>query len=121
RTSPCRGWRDNGRRAVPFPGGHRHFRQRPYIEDSSKSPWPANGTCGPNACRLRISLLSIAETESMTLKAEPILPRFGAVCSGIDLTRPLTQEQVDEVTDAMDRWGVCVYRNTGLTDEQHVE
>lgn len=57
----------------------------------------------------------------MTLKAEPILPRFGAVCSGIDLTRPLTQEQVDEVTDAMDRWGVCVYRNTGLTDEQHVE
>lgn len=57
----------------------------------------------------------------MPLKAEPILPRFGAECSGIDLTKPLTQDQVDEVTQAMDRWGVCIYRNTGLTDEQHVD
>lgn len=57
----------------------------------------------------------------MPLKVEPILPYFGAECSGLDLTRPLNPDEVKQVTDAMDRYGVCVYRNTGLTDEQHVE
>lgn len=57
----------------------------------------------------------------MSLKVEPILPKFGAECSGLDITRPLSPDEVKQVTDAMDRYGVCVYRNTGLTDEQHVE
>jgi alpha-ketoglutarate-dependent 2,4-dichlorophenoxyacetate dioxygenase len=56
----------------------------------------------------------------MGLKVEPILPRFGAECSGLDLTRELTPAEVKEVTGAMDRYGVCVYRNTGLSDAQHV-
>lgn len=57
----------------------------------------------------------------MVLIATPITPRFGAEISGIDLTRPLTQAQVGEVIDAMAQWGVCVFRNTGMTDAQHVE
>ena len=57
----------------------------------------------------------------MALTATPITPRFGAEITGIDLTQPLTQEQVAEVIDAMATWGVCVFRNTGLTDAQHVE
>lgn len=57
----------------------------------------------------------------MPLKVEPILPRFGAECSGLDLTRPLSGEEVRQVTEAMDTWGVCIYRNTGLSDDQHVE
>lgn len=57
----------------------------------------------------------------MPLKVEPILPRFGAECSGLDLTKPLTPDEVKQVTDAMDTWGVCVYRNTGMNDDQHVE
>ncbi len=57
----------------------------------------------------------------MPLKVEPILPRFGAVCSGLDLTRTLTADEVKEVTDAMDTWGITVWRDTGMTDEQHVE
>jgi alpha-ketoglutarate-dependent 2,4-dichlorophenoxyacetate dioxygenase len=57
----------------------------------------------------------------MPLKVEPILPRFGAECSGLDLTQPLTEAEVKQVTDAMDTWGVCVYRNTGMNDDQHVE
>ena len=56
----------------------------------------------------------------MPLKVEPILPRFGAECSGLDLTRPLSPEEVRQVTDAMDTWGVTVWRNTGMNDEQHV-
>ena len=57
----------------------------------------------------------------MSLKVEPILPRFGAECSGLDLTKPLTPEEVRQVTDAMDTWGITVWRNTGMNDEQHVE
>jgi alpha-ketoglutarate-dependent 2,4-dichlorophenoxyacetate dioxygenase len=57
----------------------------------------------------------------MPLNVEPILPRFGAECSGLDLTRPLSPEEVRQVTDAMDKYGVTVWRNTGMTDEQHVE
>jgi len=57
----------------------------------------------------------------MPLKAEPILPRFGAECSGLDLTQPLGPDEVKQVTDAMDKWGICIFRDTGLTDEQHVE
>ena len=57
----------------------------------------------------------------MSLKVEPILPRFGAVCSGLDLTQPLSEDEIRQVTDAMDTYGVTVWRDTGLTDEQHVE
>ena len=56
----------------------------------------------------------------MSLVVKPILPKFGAECSGLDITKPLTPDELRQVTDAMDRYGVCVYRNTGLTDEQHV-
>jgi len=57
----------------------------------------------------------------MPLTIKPFLPRFGAECSGLDLTRPLSPEEVRQVTDAMDKWGVTVWRDTGLTDEGHVE
>jgi len=57
----------------------------------------------------------------MPLEVEPILPRFGAVCSGLDLTRPLSEDEVKQVTDAMDTWGVTVWRDTGMNDDQHVE
>ncbi|MBS1240250.1 MAG: tfdA 4 [Proteobacteria bacterium] len=57
----------------------------------------------------------------MGLHVKPILPKFGAECSGLDITRELTPDEIEQVTDAMDRYGVCIYRNTGLTDAQHVE
>ena len=57
----------------------------------------------------------------MPLLVEPILPRFGAVCSGLDLTRPLSPDEVKQVTDAMETWGVTVWRDTGMNDDQHVE
>ncbi|HYD23805.1 MAG TPA: TauD/TfdA family dioxygenase [Croceibacterium sp.] len=57
----------------------------------------------------------------MPLHVEPILPRFGAECSGLDLTRPLSEDEVRQVTDAMDSYGVTVWRDTGMNDEQHVD
>jgi alpha-ketoglutarate-dependent 2,4-dichlorophenoxyacetate dioxygenase len=56
----------------------------------------------------------------MPLKVDPILPRFGAECSGLDLTRPLSPDEVKQVTDAMDAYGVTVWRNTDMNDAQHV-
>ena len=57
----------------------------------------------------------------MPLNVEPILPRFGAECSGLDLTRKLAPEEVKQVTDAMDTYGVTVWRDTGMSDADHVE
>lgn len=57
----------------------------------------------------------------MSLIVEPILPRFGAECSGLDLTKPLGEDEVRQVTDAMDTWGVTVWRGVNLDDDQHVE
>ncbi|MXO58459.1 TauD/TfdA family dioxygenase [Altererythrobacter salegens] len=57
----------------------------------------------------------------MPLQVDPILPRFGAYCSGLDLTRKLSPEEVKQVTDAMDTWGVTVWRDTGMSDADHVE
>ena len=59
--------------------------------------------------------------KTRTLKVEPILPRFGAECSGLDLTRKLDEDEVRQITDAMDTYGICVFRNTGLDDTGHVE
>lgn len=56
----------------------------------------------------------------MALTVTPILPRFGAEVSGIDIALPLDAETQRALVEAMDRWGVCVYRNTGLDDESHV-
>ncbi len=57
----------------------------------------------------------------MALKCEPILENFGAECSGLDFTRPLTAGEVQQVIDAMSKYGVCVFRNTGMNDDQHVQ
>lgn len=57
----------------------------------------------------------------MALNVNPILPRFGAYCSGLDLTKPLDADAIKQITDAMDTYGVCVFRDTGLDDEGHVE
>ena len=56
----------------------------------------------------------------MPLTVKPILPRFGAEVSGVDLTRPLDPAMRREIVDTMNRWGVCVYRDTGLDDESHI-
>ena len=56
----------------------------------------------------------------MALTIKPMHPTFGAEISGVDVAKPLDPRVQAEVAAAMDRYGVCVYRNTGLTDEGHV-
>jgi alpha-ketoglutarate-dependent 2,4-dichlorophenoxyacetate dioxygenase len=54
------------------------------------------------------------------LKVQPILPRFGAELSGVDISKPLSDTDRQAILDAMAQWGVCVFRNTGLDDESHI-
>jgi alpha-ketoglutarate-dependent 2,4-dichlorophenoxyacetate dioxygenase len=56
----------------------------------------------------------------MSLTLKPLSPAFGAEITGLDLTRPLDPGSEAEVVAAIDRWGVCVYPATGLTDETHI-
>ena len=56
----------------------------------------------------------------MTIHAEPILPKFGAEVSGIDITRPLDEATQQQIIAVQDTWGVTVWRDTGLTDESHI-
>ena len=56
----------------------------------------------------------------MTLNVKPILPRFGAEVSGVDITQPLDEATQREILAIQDQWGVTVWRDTGLTDETHV-
>jgi alpha-ketoglutarate-dependent 2,4-dichlorophenoxyacetate dioxygenase len=56
----------------------------------------------------------------MTLRIKPILAKFGAEISGVDLTAPLTEAEKQEIIAAQDRWGITVWRNTGLDDDSHI-
>jgi alpha-ketoglutarate-dependent 2,4-dichlorophenoxyacetate dioxygenase len=56
----------------------------------------------------------------MSLKVTPIHGPFGAEISGVDLTRPLGEPDRAAIVAAMDRYGVGVFRDTGLDDDTHV-
>ena len=57
----------------------------------------------------------------MALRVKPILPRFGAEVSGVDITQPLDEATQQEIRAIQDQWGVTVWRDTGLDDESHIE
>ncbi len=54
------------------------------------------------------------------LTFKPILPKFGAEISGVDITKPLDAATQREIIDAQNTAGVTVWRDTGLTDETHI-
>ncbi len=56
----------------------------------------------------------------MDLTVTPILPRFGAEVSGVDISQPLDGDTRRRIRAIQDEWGVTVWRNTGLNDASHV-
>lgn len=56
-----------------------------------------------------------------SLEYKPIHPTFGAECAGIDFSKPIPQEVMDDIRANLGKYGVLVFRNTGLTDEQYVK
>ena len=60
----------------------------------------------------------------MTLSIRPAepdcLPDFAGVVEGIDLSRPVTPDQVAAITEGMDRFAVLVFRGQQIDDEQQL-
>jgi len=54
------------------------------------------------------------------LSITPQGPSFLAEVKGVDFSRPVDAATLREVVDAMDTFAVCVFRDTGLTDESHI-
>lgn len=59
-----------------------------------------------------------ATSRSRALRCEPINPYFGARAEGLDLSQPLSPDEIDELRAAMDHYGVLVFPAQDLTDEQ---
>ncbi|HTW73839.1 MAG TPA: TauD/TfdA family dioxygenase [Steroidobacteraceae bacterium] len=57
---------------------------------------------------------------AMGLTIKPILPKFGAELSGVQISRPLDAATRAAIIHAQNTYGVTVWRDTGLTDETHI-
>jgi alpha-ketoglutarate-dependent 2,4-dichlorophenoxyacetate dioxygenase len=56
----------------------------------------------------------------MALRLTPLNPLFVAEASGIDLRRPLGAGEVGDIDAAMDRYGVLVFRDQPLDQDQQI-
>jgi alpha-ketoglutarate-dependent 2,4-dichlorophenoxyacetate dioxygenase len=56
----------------------------------------------------------------MPLDVKTLGPSFVAEVSGVDFSKPLDRATLGEVVAAMDRYGVCVFRATGMNDAAHI-
>jgi alpha-ketoglutarate-dependent 2,4-dichlorophenoxyacetate dioxygenase len=56
----------------------------------------------------------------MTVAIKQIHPVFAGEVSGVDLTKPLSREDAIAVEEGMNRYGVLVFRNQDITDEQQI-
>jgi alpha-ketoglutarate-dependent 2,4-dichlorophenoxyacetate dioxygenase len=56
----------------------------------------------------------------MTLDAKAAGPSFAAEIAGVDFSRQLDSRRVAEIVAAMDRYAVCVFRGTALSDASHI-
>jgi alpha-ketoglutarate-dependent 2,4-dichlorophenoxyacetate dioxygenase len=54
----------------------------------------------------------------MSIQFEAIKPAIGARVSGVDLTKALTRDEAARIEAAMDRFGILVFHNQRITDEQ---
>jgi alpha-ketoglutarate-dependent 2,4-dichlorophenoxyacetate dioxygenase len=54
------------------------------------------------------------------IKYTPLHPTFGAECHGVDFSRALPSDVVDEIRDGLAKYGVLVFRQAQLDDARHV-
>ncbi|KAJ5087484.1 hypothetical protein N7456_011100 [Penicillium angulare] len=55
------------------------------------------------------------------ISVKPLHSTFAAEISGVDFTSPLGDEVFQEIHKAVTRYGVVVFRSTGLNDEGHID
>jgi alpha-ketoglutarate-dependent 2,4-dichlorophenoxyacetate dioxygenase len=54
------------------------------------------------------------------MKTNPLTTHIGAEVEGIDLSKPLSASEVEQIHDAMDRHAVLVFHDQPVTNEQHL-
>ncbi|OLN95725.1 Alpha-ketoglutarate-dependent 2,4-dichlorophenoxyacetate dioxygenase 2 [Colletotrichum chlorophyti] len=52
---------------------------------------------------------------------EPLHPSFGASVAGVDFSKPVPREVQQEIQNALNEYGVLVFRATALDDQKHVD
>jgi len=57
----------------------------------------------------------------MSISIRPVHPVFVGEVTGIDISRPLTRDEVAAIEAGMDRYAVLVFRDQALTDDQQLE
>ena len=55
-----------------------------------------------------------------TISVTPQSPALGAVIEGVDLARDLSDNTLDKLKDAFDRYSVIFFRGQNLTPQQHI-
>jgi alpha-ketoglutarate-dependent 2,4-dichlorophenoxyacetate dioxygenase len=56
----------------------------------------------------------------MPISIRPLTPNIAGEVSGVDITRPLSKEEVAAIEAGMDKHAVLVFRDQDLTDEQQM-
>ncbi|KAF9885579.1 hypothetical protein FE257_012785 [Aspergillus nanangensis] len=55
------------------------------------------------------------------IAVQELHPTFAAEVSGVDFSKPLSEEVFAEIHSAITKYGVLVFRDTALTDENHID
>jgi alpha-ketoglutarate-dependent taurine dioxygenase len=61
-----------------------------------------------------------ATVEPQSIEVSPLSIHTGAVISGVDLSKPLPDEQVRDIRAALLKWRVVFFRDQEMTHEQHI-
>src|ERR1044072_10040190 len=56
----------------------------------------------------------------MTVTIRQLHPHFFGEVSGVDLRKPLTQQEAADIEAGMDKYAVLLFRNQDITDEQQL-
>jgi hypothetical protein len=90
---------------------------------------PSDTLCTPHASRFphNRSLNKNPPTHpprthsKMPIEFVPLHKTFAAEVRGVDFSKPIPKDVADEIIRGADKYGVLVFRKTGMTDEQHVQ
>lgn len=68
---------------------------------------------------------TVTPTPTLTLKpqtiqCEPLHASYGAQITGVDFSKPVSDSTMDEIRSALDKYGLIIFRDTGMTDEEYV-
>lgn len=64
--------------------------------------------------------INMGSLEQPTLTFTRLHPTFGVEVSGVDFSKPVPQNQIEEIKEAADREGVLVFRKANLDNDRHI-